>query len=65
MTRADLIKIARKCGDRTIDCTADCPFFSSDCMVELVNALADELEQSSIVVGNGKDYEVIVGADNG
>lgn len=47
MTTDKLIKIARKCGNRTTDCEKECPFHKAeDCTVQLINELADELERA-------------------
>lgn len=46
MKTAELIQIARKCGQRTTDCK-DCPLNGrEDCLVYLSGQLADKLEMA-------------------
>ena len=41
----ELIKLARRCGDRDAKCKT-CPFGQTqDCTIQLLNALADALEE--------------------
>ena len=45
MDTRQLIATARKCGQRTTDCSG-CPFNGKiDCLLTLANALADKLEE--------------------
>lgn len=47
MKTAELIQIARKCGQRTTDCK-DCPLNGrDDCLVFLSGRMADELEKAT------------------
>lgn len=68
MNRKELIKIAKNSG--TGDCHPACPYKQDKwnlysvmyCMEDLIKALAEELEKSTlkiIPVGNGEDYEVV------
>lgn len=63
MKTTELIATARKCGDRTMKCKAECPMYAYDanCTTRLLNALADELEKanSTITVGAGENYKVV------
>jgi len=46
MDTSELISIARRCGDRTTDCKTACPFYGqADCTVQLINALADNVQE--------------------
>lgn len=59
MTKAELIAVARKCAERNC---YNCPILkpSGKCVADLLNALADELEKTRLIipVGAGENYEV-------
>lgn len=43
----DIVEIARRCGDRAINCEKECPYFTKDenCVSKLLNDLADKIER--------------------
>lgn len=47
MNTEKLIEIAKKCGDRSINCTKECPYFTQDanCVANLLYDMADRLEE--------------------
>lgn len=48
MNTETLVAIARKCGDRTVNCKKECPYYNHDanCLTRLLHDMADKLEQS-------------------
>lgn len=47
MKATELIKMARKCGERSTDCERDCKFFNCYyCTTELAKELANKLEMA-------------------
>lgn len=47
MNNEKLIEIARKCGDRSVNCMKECPYFTQDanCVTALLYDMADKLEE--------------------
>ena len=47
MNNEKLIEIARKCGDRSVNCKKECPYYTQDanCVTALLYDMAEKLEE--------------------